>query len=76
MVSRVEKQTKPNKRENIMRISIPVKEIVLTAIAYKGTEQVRKEAQNIADECFATKGAVLNWVRKVEKGQLVVRRIA
>jgi len=56
-----------------MRISIPVKQIVLTAIANKGTEQVRKEAQNIADECFATKGAVLNWVRKVEKGQVSVR---
>ena len=55
-----------------MRISIPVKQIVLTAIANKGTEQVRKEAQAIADECFATRGAVLNWVRKVEKGEVTV----
>ena len=55
-----------------MRISIPVKDIVLTAIKYKGTDQVRKEAQSIADDCFATKGSVLNWVRKVEKGEVVI----
>ncbi len=56
-----------------MRTSIPVKSIVLTAISKKGTEQVRKEAQAIADECFSTKGAVLNWVRKVEKGEVLIK---
>jgi hypothetical protein len=55
-----------------MRISIPVKDIVLTAIKNKGTEKVRSEAQDIANECFATKGAVLNWVRKVEKGEILI----
>jgi hypothetical protein len=55
-----------------MRISLPVKEIVLTAIANKGTEQVRKEAQKIAEDCFATKSSVLNWVRKVEQGKVVI----
>jgi len=56
-----------------MRISIPVKDIVLTAIASKGTAKVREEAQQIADECFAKKSSVLNWVRKVEKGEVAVR---
>ena len=55
-----------------MRISIPVKDIVLTTIYFKGTEQARKEAQSIADGYFATKGAVLHWIRKVEKGELFV----
>lgn len=52
--------------------SIPVKDITLTAIKYKGTKQVRQDAQKIADECFSTKAAVLNWVRKVEKGTVTV----
>ena len=56
-----------------MRISLPVKEIVLTACANKGTAVVRKEAQQIADECFASKSSVLNWVRKVERGEVIVR---
>lgn len=56
-----------------MRISLPVKDIVLTAIANKGVEKVRKEAQQIADDCFAKKSSVLSWVRKVEKGEVVVR---
>ena len=56
-----------------MRVSIPVKDIVLLAIANKGTEQVRREAQNIADECFAKKASILHWVRKVEKGEVIIR---
>ncbi len=56
-----------------MRISIPVKDIVLTAIALKGTAQVRAEAQQIADSCFAAKSSVLAWVRKVETGKVAVR---
>lgn len=59
--------------QNEMRISLPLKDIVLTAIANKGTKQVRKEAQQIADECFAKKSSVLNWVRKVEKGEVFVK---
>jgi hypothetical protein len=55
-----------------MRISIPVKDIVLTAIANKGVKQVREEAQSIADGCFAKKASVLSWVRKVEKGEVIV----
>lgn len=62
-----------NDREIEMRISIPVKEITLTAIKNKGVEQVRKEAQYIADECFASKNSVLNWVRKFEKGEVSIQ---
>ena len=57
---------------NKLRISIPLKDIVLTAIKHKGTVQVRAEAQAIADECFAKKASVLAWVRKVENGEIVV----
>lgn len=55
-----------------MRISLPIKEIVLTACANKGTAIVRIEAQQIADACFANKSSVLNWVRKVERGEIIV----
>ena len=56
-----------------MRFSLPVKEIVLTSIAQKGIAQTRKDAQQIADSCYATKSAVLNWVRKVEKGEIIIK---
>ncbi len=55
-----------------MRISIPVKDIVLTAIKFKGIEAVKKEAQQIADDCFAKKQSVMAWIRKVEKGEVVI----
>jgi len=56
-----------------MRISIPVKDITLTSIANKGIEQTKRDAQSIADGCFAKKASVLAWIRKVEKGELIVR---
>ena len=59
-----------------MRFSIPVKDIVLVAIAFKGTAAVRAEAQKIADDCFASKSSVLHWIRKVEQGKVVIQRRA
>ncbi len=55
-----------------MRISVPVKDIVLTSIRFHGTESTRKRAGEIADECFAKKASVLFWIRKVEKGEIEV----
>ena len=55
-----------------MRISVPVKDIVLTSIKFHGTEGTRKRAGEIADECFAKKASVLFWVRKVEKGEIEI----
>jgi hypothetical protein len=57
-----------------MRISIPVKAIVMTSIEYKGIDQTRKDAQKIADECFAKKASVMHWIRQVEKGKISVER--
>ena len=56
-----------------MRISIPVKDIVLTSIANKGIEQTKADAQRIADDCFAKKASVMVWIRKVEKGVIAIR---
>lgn len=58
--------------EREMRISLPLKDIVLTAIKFKGIEAVKKEAQQIADDCFAKKQSVMAWIRKVEKGEVVI----
>lgn len=59
---------------SIVRASLPLKEIVLTAIRFKGIAQVRIEAQRIADDCFAKKQSVLSWVRKVERGDIVINQ--
>jgi hypothetical protein len=59
-------------RDRQMRISVPVKDIVLTSIKFHGTENTRKRAGEIAEECFAKKASVLFWIRKVEKGEIEV----
>ena len=66
------KQT-PRTKDATMRISIPVKDIVLTSIANKGIEQTKADAQRIADDCFAKKASVMVWIRKVEKGVIAIR---
>ena len=55
-----------------MNISIPLKEIVLTAIKHHGVDGARERAQQIADECFAKKASVLAWIRKVEKCEITI----
>jgi len=49
------------------------KNVVLTAIKFKGIEQARQEAATLADGLLCSKAYVLNIIRKVEKGNIQIR---
>jgi predicted transcriptional regulator YheO len=46
------------------------KQVILTAIHNKGTAQVRREANILADGCLCSRAYVLNLIRQVEKGDI------
>lgn len=48
------------------------RDVILTAIHFKGTEKVRKESKKLAEDALCSQGYVLNIVRQVEKGQLTI----
>ena len=48
------------------------KDVILTAIHFKGAEQVRNEAAKLADDLLCSVGYVMQIVRKVEKGQIKI----
>jgi hypothetical protein len=48
------------------------KEVILTAIHFKGSQQVKAEAAKLADDLLCSVGYVLQIVRKVEKGQIKI----
>ena len=52
---------------------ISAKSVILTAIYNKGTEQVRAQATEIADWALCSKPYVISIIRKVEKGQIIIR---
>ena len=49
------------------------KNVILTAINFKGIEQVKREAQELAEGCLCSVSHVRNIIRKVEKGQIIIR---
>lgn len=49
------------------------KSVILTAIYNKGAEQVRAQATEIADGALCSKPYVISIIRKVEKGQIIIR---
>ena len=58
-----------NKKTNNMATA---KNVILTAIAFKGIEKVKSEAKELAEKCLCSESYVLNLVRKVKKGQIVI----
>jgi hypothetical protein len=50
------------------------KNVILTAIGFKGIEQVKKEAKELADNLLCSEGYVKNIIRKVEKNQIIMER--
>jgi hypothetical protein len=48
------------------------KEVILTAIHCKGSQQVKAEAAKLADDLLCSVGYVLQIVRKVEKGEIKI----
>lgn len=49
-----------------------VKDIILTAIKFKGIDQVKKEAKQLAEDSLASLSYVKSIIRKVEKGQIII----
>ena len=48
------------------------KNVILTAISFKGTTQVRNEAKDLADSALCSEKYVKSVVRKVENGTIKV----
>lgn len=50
------------------------KNVILTAINFKGIDQVKKEAKELADNLLCSESYVKNIIRQVEKNQIVIRK--
>lgn len=49
------------------------KQVILTAIHFKGTEQVKATAAELADSCLCSVQHVLRLVRQAEAGKIVLK---
>ena len=49
------------------------KDVILTAIYFKGVERVRKEAKELAEGCFCSESYVRNIARRVEIGKIIIK---
>jgi hypothetical protein len=49
------------------------KKVVLTAIHYKGIDQVKKEIKYLADGCLCSEGYIRSIIKSVEKGQVIIK---
>lgn len=49
------------------------KNVILTAINFKGIEQVKKEVKQLAEGCLCSESHILNIIRKVEKNKIVIK---
>ncbi len=54
---------------------VTVKEIILTAIHYKGIEQVKKEAplNNLPENSICSVAYIRSIIRKVENGEIEIK---
>jgi predicted transcriptional regulator YheO len=48
------------------------KDVILTAIHFKGVEQVKREAKDLAERVLCSESYVKNIIRQVEKGQITI----
>ena len=49
------------------------KNVILTAINFKGIDQVKSEASKLAASLFCSESYVKNIIRQVEKGQILIK---
>lgn len=50
-----------------------VKNVILTAINFKGIEQVKKEVKELAEGCLCSESYIKSIIRQVEKNQIVIK---
>lgn len=54
-------------------MGISAKKVILTAIHFKGVEQVKKESEKLADDCLCSVSYVMSIIRQFEKGSIIVK---
>jgi len=52
-----------------------VKNVILTAINFKGIEQVKKESKELAEKCLCSESYVKNIIRQVQKNQIIIKNV-
>lgn len=50
-----------------------VQNVILTAINFKGIEQVKREVKELAQNCLCSESYIKSIIRKVEKNQIIIR---
>ncbi|GEM_PF-5679157 len=50
------------------------KDVILTAINFKGVEQVKRESKDLAEKTLCSESYVKNIIRRVEKGEIIIRQ--
>lgn len=51
---------------------VSAKNVILTAIKFKGTEQVKKESKSLADNLLCSQAYVMKIVKSVEAGKIEI----
>lgn len=51
-----------------------IQNVILTAIHFKGIERVKTESKELAEGCLCSEAYVKSIIRKVEKGQIIIRK--
>ena len=50
-----------------------VKNVILTAINFKGIEQVKREVKDLAEKCLCSESYIKSIIKKVENNQIIIR---
>lgn len=50
-----------------------VKKVILTAINFKGIEQVKSDVKQLAENLLCSEGYVKNIIKQVEKSSIVIK---
>lgn len=51
-----------------------VKDIILTAIYFKGVEQVKREAKDLAEKALCSQSYIRSIIRQVEKSSIIINK--
>jgi DNA-binding MarR family transcriptional regulator len=49
-----------------------VKQVILTAIYFKGIQQVKNEVKELAEKCLCSESYVKSIIKRVEKNEIII----
>ena len=49
-----------------------VKQVILTAIYFKGIQQVKNSVKELAEKCLTSESYIRSIIKKVEKNEIVI----